>query len=428
MISIVKKYILKEDNFFFKQFLSPISNIKSDKNYKKLFTYYIMNKEASFSSFKYAIYFDNEDPAAVLQIDKWFSHNFFKKEETLILFRIYSSSLSRHINFLEKNNYNFYAFRVLRYFDVNKSHIQYIFYPFNSFTNPVIIKNRSIKHIWIAHGESDKLASVNPMIGMYDFIFTSGDIAVKRLLKFKIINTCDIENKIIKIGMPYLAKPLGKSKRIGKKKKILYAPTWEGVEKEQQYSSLENSFGLDVIKRINQIYEGFELYFMPHPSTGIKNHRYIDYVKDIIIENKNNDNFFFVQNKNSYIYQYTSHMVNKNKYFTSLDSFENFDLVISDISSITANLVYYKVNYIVLLKDLIINNYLNTDSTLMEDMPLLSISSIVDENRQVNLESIIDNEYIASKQNRFDRLVSYESIDENNQTLDFYINKIKGLA
>ncbi len=421
MLSFLKKLILKKNSYFYRYFLSPISNINGVKNYIKISSYFIRNEGANFSQFKYAIYFDNEDPAAILQIDKWFSQGFFEKNNTLVLFRIYSSSLQNHISFLEKNNYNFYGFRVLKYFELNSSQLKFIFYPFNSFTNPVLIKNRDIKHIWIAHGESDKLASVNPMIRMYDFIFVSGNISIHRLLHYKIINKCDIENKIIRIGIPYLGK-LHLEKKVNSKMKILYAPTWEGVEVEQQYSSLENNFGLEVIKKINEKYKDSEVYYMPHPSTGIKNSSYIDHAKDIILKSINNKDFFVVQNKNSYLYNHILNIINPNRYLENITNFEDFDLVITDVSSIIANLIYYKVNYVVLVKNYVVEHHLSKDNNMIKDMPLLSISNIIYETQRETFQDIINQELKSDKQDKFNKLISFESDKKKEQNLEFYIN------
>jgi len=400
MINKLKKIILKEDNFIYKKFFAPVNNI---------------NK----STYQCAIYIDNEDYSSMLQLEKWFENNFFSKNEILIIVRLYSSSSKKVLHYLQENNYNFYGYKVIRTLNIDNFSIKYIFYLFNSFTNPVMIKNRDQQHIWIAHGESDKLASVNPMIRMYDFIFTSGDIAINRFLHYKIINECDVKNKIIRVGTPYLKKPT-LDKKPNKKMKILYAPTWEGVETKQQYSSLDNDFALNTINSIVDKYKNADLYFMPHPSTGIKNKKYINYCKNLILENIQNKSFYVAQSKNSYIYTHISNLIHTDRYIKEFTNFEDFDLVITDISSIIANLIYYNVNYIVLVKNLIVKSHLSDD--IKKDMPLLSLSSIVYENQLEKLLSVVNKELLIDKQGRFDKLISYESAKEDEQSLEYYIN------
>jgi hypothetical protein len=401
IISSIKKYLLASDGFFYKFLLAPISAIKKNKNFKTIFSYPVRIKNASFSNFKYALYFDNEDPGAVLQIDKWFSQNFFKKDETLVLFRIYSSSVLKHIDFLENNNYNFYGFRVLKHFDLNKSNIKFIFYAFNSFTNPVLIKNQKIKHIWIAHGESDKLASVNPMIRMYDYIFVAGDIAQKRLLESHIINRYDIESqRVLKIGLPYLEKK-SNEKKSNEIKRVLYAPTWEGVELEQQYSSLKNDFGLNVLKFFQRKYLNIQIDFKPHPSTSIKDKNYSDKVKRILdLDVK------LILDKNSYLYSCLSYPFVKED-FDYLD----YDLIITDNSSIIANIIYYKINYIVLMPDFEIKK---------ESYLLLGISTLVKTIK--NIKELIQIEFKANKDKRYKEVIEDLKI-ENNKLLEYLIDK-----
>lgn len=424
MINKLKQYILKENKFLYELLVSPMSNIGGIKNYKKLFLIFYRNKKASFSNFKYAIYIDNEDPSSVIQLEKWFSQNFFKKSEVLIIFRIYSSSLDKYISFLENNDFNFYAYRVIRNFSLNNSKLKYIFYIFNSFTNPILIKNRDIKHVWIAHGESDKLASVNPMIRMYDFIFVAGQISIERLINYKIISKHDIENKIIRVGMPYLEKKnlLLKSVPQNKKtkKKILYAPTWEGVESEQQYSSLANNFGFNFFEDLKNILKSFELYFMPHPSTGIKKAEYVSYVRQFV--NNKQEDFYFIQNKNSYLYSQLADTIDKKKFIDKEPNFKEFDLVITDISSIVSYLIYYKVNYLVLVRTNTTQIYENDMNKLNKFMPLLSISNNIYESDIKILEETINRELNWNLEERFKKLVSYESEFSEEQKLEFYIN------
>ena len=426
MIHIIKKILTNNNNFLYKYFLSPISNNIDTKNYNFTLSYPLRYKDSTFPKFKYAIYFDNEDPAAILQVDKWFSQGFFTKNNTLVLFRIYSSSVKKHINFLENNNYHFYAYRVLKNLDLSKSNIKFMFYPFNSFTNPVLIKNRSIKHIWIAHGESDKLASVNPMIRMYDFIFAAGDISIERFLHYKIINSLDIEKKVIKVGIPYLNAPNLKLPQRNNMK-ILYAPTWEGVEINQQYSSLEDNFGLNIINKLNTIYPKTSLYYMPHPSTGIKISSYIEDTKNIILKNKYQKDFHLIQNKNSFIYPYLADIIKPQNHISTAVDLQQYDLVITDISSILANLIFYKVNYLVLVKQQVEKYHLNNNSDMKKDMPLLSLSTIIYENQIDSLKDKITLELTSKKDLKYNKLISVQPQNNHEQSIDYYIKIMEKL-
>lgn len=396
-ISKLKKVLTQSNGFLYKHFLSPIVKIEDKKNYIRIFGINFLFYKMPTKTFKYAIYIDNEDEAFVLQLEKWFLNDFFKKEEVLIVIRNYKLIKNSIIEYLETQGYNFYIYRIIRNFDISIFEIKYIFYIFNSFTNPVVIKDRTFKHIWIGHGESDKLASVNPMIKMYDYIFVAGDIAIKRLLAFNIINRCDIDSgKVIKIGLPYL-KPVKVKKKSNKIKKILYAPTWEGIEKEQQYSSLNNNFGLKIINDflINYNDNDIELYFQPHPSTGIKDSTYITYINNFIEKFQKYKDFYVLVSENSFVFG----KIKTDRILNSTNEYSEFDFVFTDNSSIIANLIFYKVNYLVLLDKKNMN---------LKKSFLLSISSIVRDKKE--LIDIVSMELKVDKDKRYLQVVNKENL------------------
>ena len=170
--------------------------------------------------YQYAVYFDNEDPGAFRQIEKWFKYGFLSKDDCLIIFQSYRKHRKHLFSYLSDNGYSFVT--VVDFDEFNFTYIDCVFYPFNSITNPYLIYHRSAKHVFIGHGDSEKYASINPMLKMYDHILVSGDRAEARLIKAGIVNQMDLGSKVLKIGMPYLP-PATATKTPA----VLYAPTWE---------------------------------------------------------------------------------------------------------------------------------------------------------------------------------------------------------
>ncbi len=396
IIGKIKSCLSNKDSLIYKSFLAPVIKVEDSKNYRLFGKYLYINSSNIKKTFEYAIYIDNEDVSSLLQLEKWFINSFFDKNNTIIIVRKYSKNILEIIEYLEQNGYSFYIYTVLKNIDISSFKIKFIFYLFNSYTNPVLVKNRAFKHIWIGHGESDKLASVNPMIKIYDYIFVAGDIAIKRLQIYNIINRCDIYNgKVIKIGMPYLKKEEMKKKSINDIcdiKNILYAPTWEGVENEQEYSSLKNNFGLKILKQLIQINNNLKISFKPHPSTGIKKPEYISYVNAIKEEFSG---ITIYLDKYSFLY---SKLKDKTMIVNDFNGYTNYDLIITDNSSIISLLVYHKLNYIVLV---------NKNSYDVETLPLLSISTLINDNvKDIDITHSIKKELISDKMKRFSQVVA----------------------
>ncbi|MDP4360951.1 hypothetical protein QR510_30430, partial [Escherichia coli] len=69
-----------------------------------------------------------------------------------------------------------------------------VFYLFNAQSNCRIVANRNLIHVFVTHGESHKLASVKPIIRIYDYVVTSGDVGIDRYLKSGIFTPFDIRN------------------------------------------------------------------------------------------------------------------------------------------------------------------------------------------------------------------------------------------
>jgi hypothetical protein len=91
-------------------------------------------------------------------------------------------------------------------------------------------------HVHINHGESDKLSMVSNQAKAYDRVFVAGEAAILRhraaLLEMD-------ETKLIKVGRPQLDLELAPALPPSERKTILYAPTWEGENEANNYTSLD---------------------------------------------------------------------------------------------------------------------------------------------------------------------------------------------
>jgi len=111
-----------------------------------------------------------------------------------------------------------------------------VVYVNNSSRNFQSLAARDVLHVHVNHGESDKICMVSNQVKAYDRVFVAGEAAVRRhraaLIDFE-------DHRLVRVGRPQLdlrpAPVLPPSDR----RTLLYAPTWEGEEPGNNYSSLD---------------------------------------------------------------------------------------------------------------------------------------------------------------------------------------------
>jgi hypothetical protein len=137
-------------------------------------------------------------------------------------------------------------------------------YPANAGRNVHLLREPAIKHVFLNHGDSDKATSANPVSRVYDEVWVAGEAAIDRYQAAGI----DIpRTRFAVVGRPQVeGLPVGPPARNGPPR-VLYAPTWEGVYEELNYSSLETA-GEIIVETILRECPRVALIFKPHPATG----------------------------------------------------------------------------------------------------------------------------------------------------------------
>jgi tetratricopeptide (TPR) repeat protein len=144
--------------------------------------------------------------------------------------------------------------------------VKTVLYPANSADNVHMLRFHKLQHFFINHGESDKCVNQNQLMLAYDKLLLAGPLAKARLVKagFKLH-----PDQVVEVGRPNLELLLDKKDNFPREPKIiLYAPTWEGVVDEADYSSV-SSYGLQLLRGLAGC-AGVKVVFKPHPHTGIK--------------------------------------------------------------------------------------------------------------------------------------------------------------
>jgi len=121
-------------------------------------------------------------------------------------------------------------------------------------------------HVFISHGESDKAYMSQNTIKRYDLYFAAGQAAIDRISS-KVAHY-DTDKRIFQIGRPQSldSYELPADFIQSQKKKVLYAPTWEGVTKATRYTSIV-SHGAKLVQALIDSGE-YQITYRPHPLSG----------------------------------------------------------------------------------------------------------------------------------------------------------------
>ena len=137
-------------------------------------------------------------------------------------------------------------------------------YMANSGRNVHLLREPAIKHVFLNHGDSDKATSANPVSRVYDEVWVAGQAAIDR---YGAAGVKIPAERFAVIGRPQVdGLPVGPRKD-REPTRVLYAPTWEGMYEEVNYSSLEVA-GAQMIGAVLSERPDIAVIFKPHPSTG----------------------------------------------------------------------------------------------------------------------------------------------------------------
>ena len=135
-----------------------------------------------------------------------------------------------------------------------------IIYPNNGLRNFQSLVWAEAAHIHVNHGESDKVSMVSNQAKSYDKVFVAGEAAVRRhraaLVDFD-------EFRLIRVGRPQLDLDPTPSIPPSPRRTILYAPTWEGEDESNNFTSLD-VYGQQIVKALLAIPDTRVIY-KPHP-------------------------------------------------------------------------------------------------------------------------------------------------------------------
>lgn len=130
--------------------------------------------------------------------------------------------------------------------------------------NTTLLREPRLRHVMLAHGDSDKATSASALIRAFDETWVAGAAAVER---FRAAGIELSPQHFALIGRPQVAGlPVGPTQN--SPKVLLYAPTFEGYYAQTTLSSLD-VMGVELVREILRTQPDLAVWFRPHPSSGV---------------------------------------------------------------------------------------------------------------------------------------------------------------
>lgn len=154
---------------------------------------------------------------------------------------------------------------------VHEQDIRIVFYVNQNAKNFQMFRYGRMWHVFINHGESDKMYMTTNQFKAYDYSFVAGEAAIERL-RHKLWNF-DMDARAIQIGRPQADHFAGELPYTPDERTVvLYAPTWEGDRDAAAYGSIA-SHGVALVDAL--LASGrHRVIYRPHPRSGVADPEY----------------------------------------------------------------------------------------------------------------------------------------------------------
>lgn len=126
-------------------------------------------------------------------------------------------------------------------------------------------------HVFVSHGESDKVYMASNQNKAYDYSFIAGDAARERLTRA--LWDYDVDRRTFAIGRPQNDHLQGEPPFAPDERTVVfYAPTWEGDRPSMSYGSVA-SHGESLVRRLIETGR-HRVVYRPHPRSGVSDREY----------------------------------------------------------------------------------------------------------------------------------------------------------
>ncbi|MGL3806116.1 CDP-glycerol glycerophosphotransferase family protein [Paeniglutamicibacter sp. R2-26] len=206
------------------------------------------------------------------------------------------------------------------------------FYKFNDFKVCLYVNNGvanfqslsapDLVHVHVNHGESDKLSMVSNQAKGYDKTFVAGPAAIERhkaaLIDFNL-------DSLVKVGRPQLDSSFTSPLAAFAGRTVMYAPTWEGENDANNYTSLD-MFGEQIVSTLVSL-PNTRVIYKPHPRISTTTNKDMAAAHARVVEILGSNQVAGVK-----------HIVDDSS--NILDLFEGVDALVTDVSSVGLDFLY----------------------------------------------------------------------------------------
>ncbi len=132
-----------------------------------------------------------------------------------------------------------------------------------------LLREPGPRHVFIGHGDSDKVSSINPMGKAYDQLWVAGRAGRDRWAK---ADVGVFDSAVVEVGRPQLHVIERGSVGTDGPPTVLYAPTWEGWT-DADFGTSVTDMGPVLVRQILAADPPWRLIYKPHPFTGMRDKR-----------------------------------------------------------------------------------------------------------------------------------------------------------
>ncbi len=252
-----------------------------------------------------------------------------------------------------------------------------VIYVNNGWTNFQSLAFQQAVHIHVNHGESDKICMVSNQAKAYDRVFVAGEAAVQR--HRAALAWFDMD-RLVRVGRPQLDLEVPSPLPASVRPTITYAPTWEGEDDANNYTSMD-CFGVHIIEAALR-QPGVRVAYKPHPRIASSEQAAMREAHARILA---------AIGQAADADPAAGHRALPKA--DVLGVIRDTDLMISDVSSVTLDHLYLRPDAPILLTD----RRSDRDQLLL-DAPVAAATSVIDATTIRNLDAMISTAMTADPQ------------------------------
>lgn len=261
-----------------------------------------------------------------------------------------------------------------------------IIYPNNGLRNFQSLIWAEAVHIHVNHGESDKVSMVSNQAKAYDRVFVAGEAAVRRH-RAALVGLD--ETRLIRVGRPQLDLDPEPSLPPSTRRTILYAPTWEGEDESNNFTSLD-VYGPELVAAALAIPD-VRVVYKPHPRVVLGQNPRIAAAHTRVLA---------LIDRASAEDPLAGHVYQPGGDILAL--FPSVDLLVSDISSVGLDFLYSRVEAPIALTD-----RRSDRDELLREAPVAAASHVIDAtsvaSARQDLQALLDHDPLAGRRRELRR-------------------------